>query len=462
MKNIIDNFKRFTVIGAGVSGTALALLARRLGYDVFVSEERDSLSPASLEKFKNASIPFESGGHTARAFESEAVILSSGVSPDATCVLEAKRRGVPVIGELDFVAPRLSAPVIGVTGSNGKSTLTSLVGHILKKSGLKTGVGGNLGDAASLFTIDKFDCIVLELSSFQLYWAHNLDVAVGAVTNLAPDHIDWHGSYEAYVAAKAKLFSLQGGLGWKIVQDRDCETLSLALPELLSRTAALSWEKDLRNACGAHIFMGESGAFLRRADEEALLFKYDETTLLGRHNLENIAMALTAARLFGVRATGDVKETLADFKPLPHRCELAGVVDGVTYIDDSKGTNVAASVTAMASIEGRKVVILGGKGKGEDYEPLADGVLNNADAAVLLGAEKNKIEAALKRKGFTNIYKMADAGTQEMKAAVLTAKSMAKPGMVVLLSPACTSWDMYESYKKRGEHFRDVVRELQN
>jgi UDP-N-acetylmuramoylalanine--D-glutamate ligase len=172
-------------------------------------------------------------------------------------------------------------------------------------------------------------------------------------------------------------------------------------------------------------------------------------------------MALAAARLFGARAC-PVRETLADFKPLPHRCELAGVVDGVTYIDDSKGTNVAASVTAMASIEGRKIVILGGKGKGEDYAPLAEGVSSHADAAVLLGAEKDKIEAALREKGFTNIYKMADAGTKEMETAVLTAKSIAKPGMVVLLSPACTSWDMYESYKKRGEHFCDVVRELQN
>ncbi|GHS98865.1 UDP-N-acetylmuramoylalanine--D-glutamate ligase [Synergistales bacterium] len=462
MKNIIENFKRFTVIGAGVSGTALALLARRLGYEVFVSDEKENLSPASLEKLNDVSIPFESGGHTARAFESEAIVLSSGVSPEASCVLEAKRRGVPVIGELDFVAPRLSAPIIGVTGSNGKSTLTSLIGHILKKSGLKVGVGGNLGEAASFFTVDGFDCIVLELSSFQLYWAHNLNVAVGTVTNLAPDHIDWHGSYKAYVAAKAKLFSLQGDSGWKIVQDRDCEALSLTTPEVLSRTAALSWDDKLKSAPLAHIYMGVSSAFLRREGEESLLFKYDETTLLGRHNLENIAMALTAARLFGARATIDVKETLSDFKPLPHRCELAGVLGGVTYIDDSKGTNVAASVTAMASIEGRKVVILGGKGKGEDYAPLADGVSRYADAAVLLGAEKNKIEAALREKGFTSIYKMEDAGTQEMKDAVLTAKKIAKPGMIVLLSPACTSWDMYESYKKRGEHFCDVVRELRS
>ncbi|GHV38303.1 UDP-N-acetylmuramoylalanine--D-glutamate ligase [Synergistales bacterium] len=462
MENIINKSKRFTVIGAGVSGTALALLARRLGYDVFVSEERENLSPASLEKLKNASISFESGGHTARAFESEAIILSSGVSPNAACVLEAKRIGVPVIGEMDFAAPHLRAPVIGITGSNGKSTLTSLVGHILKKSGLKTGVGGNLGEAASLFTEEKFDCVVLELSSFQLYWANNLKVAVGAVTNLAPDHIDWHGSYEAYVAAKAKLFSLQDETGWKIIQDRDREALSLTTSMAISRTAALSWEDKLKSASGAHIYMGEKGAFLRREGMESLLFMYDETTLLGRHNLENIAMALSAARLFETPTTGDVKETLADFRPLPHRCELAGVIDGVTYIDDSKGTNVAASVTAMTSIKGRKIVILGGKGKGEDYAPLADGVSLEADAAVLIGAEKNKIEAALREKGFTNIYKMADAGTQEMEDAVLTAKKLAKPGMVVLLSPACTSWDMYESYKKRGEHFRDVIRKLQD
>jgi UDP-N-acetylmuramoylalanine--D-glutamate ligase len=303
--------------------------------------------------------------------------------------------------------------------------------------------------------------VTLELSSFQLHWAHNLNCAVAVVTNLAPDHIDWHGSYGAYVAAKAKLLSLQDSRGWSVVQDRDAEALGLKGAKL-ERTVALSWDSRPKSAAAGHIFMGEDAATLRvskegeRENEEHLLFRYEDTALLGNHNLENVAMALAAARLLGASAPAEkAREFLSDFVPLPHRCEPAGTIDGVTYVDDSKGTNVAASVTALSSIKGRKVVILGGKGKGEDYAPLAEAVAREADAAVLIGVEKKRIEAALREIGFSAVC-LADG----MEEAVAAARRLARPGMVVLLSPACTSWDMYESYKKRGEHFRAVVRSL--
>jgi UDP-N-acetylmuramoylalanine--D-glutamate ligase len=454
------SFGRFTVIGAGVSGTALALLARRLGAEVFVSEEREweKLPAGTAERLKNAGIAWEAGGHTSRAFEADALLLSSGIPPNARCVKEAERLSLPVVGELDFIVPHLRGRIIGVTGSNGKSTLTALIGHILKKAGLKTGVGGNIGEAASLFTEEDFDCVTLELSSFQLHWAHNLNTAVAAVTNLAPDHIDWHGSYETYVAAKAKLLSLQDAQGWSIAQDRDAEALGLKGADKLERTVALSWDDSLKSAAAGHLFMGKEAASLRmRGEEEQLLFRYEDTTLLGKHNLENVAMAFAAARLFGVFAglAERAREFLSDFSPLPHRCELAGTLEGVAYVDDSKGTNVAASVTALSSIKGRKVVILGGKGKGEDYAPLARAVAREADAAVLIGAEKDRIEEALHAGGFSAVHRAGG-----MEEAVAAARRLARPGMVVLLSPACTSWDMYESYKKRGEHFRAVVQSL--
>jgi UDP-N-acetylmuramoylalanine--D-glutamate ligase len=250
---------------------------------------------------------------------------------------------------LDFVAPWLKGRVIGITGSNGKSTTTALSGHILQQRGFKTGVGGNLGEAASLFAQKSFDYVVLELSSFQLHWAHDLRSAVGVVTNLAPDHIDWHESYENYVATKAKLLSLQEPSGWSVVQDRDCEALRV---EKFDKTVVLSWDERPENGAAGHIFMGKDSAVLRLEGEEHSLFRYDETALLGNHNLENVAMALTTAYLLGIAVT-DVREVLADFNPLPHRCALVATIDGVTYVDDSKGTNVAASVTALTSIEGR-------------------------------------------------------------------------------------------------------------
>ncbi|MBQ3398080.1 MAG: UDP-N-acetylmuramoyl-L-alanine--D-glutamate ligase, partial [Synergistaceae bacterium] len=172
------------------------------------------------------------------------------------------------------------------------------------------------------------------------------------------------------------------------------------------------------------------------------------------HNLENVAMSLCAVKLLGVEIEGRAKFLLEGFKPLPHRCEDAGTLDGVQYIDDSKGTNVAATITAMKCIKGRKVIILGGQGKGEDYTPLAEAVKSECDYAVLIGEEAGKIQAALEREGFVNFRR-----AKTMEEAVSISQSLAKPGMVVLLSPACTSWDMYKSYKARGEHFCKIVRE---
>ncbi|MDR3231771.1 MAG: UDP-N-acetylmuramoyl-L-alanine--D-glutamate ligase [Synergistaceae bacterium] len=443
--------KRITVIGAGVSGTALALLARRLGADVFVSEERNVVSPETAGTLGREDIAWEVSGHSARAYDADVLLLSSGIPPNAPCVAEAGRRGLSVVGELDFVAPHMEGRILGVTGSNGKSTLTSLTGHLLQKAGFKTAVGGNLGSAASLFAGEKFDFLVLELSSFQLHWAHDLRCETAIVTNLAPDHIDWHGSYEAYVGAKAKILSMQDAEGWRIVQDRDCEALGI---QNFDRTVVLSRGEKPAHKAGGHIFMGEDAATLRMEGKEYPLFRCADVTLLGRHNMENVAMGLVAARLSDV-AVSDVRGALSDFKPLPHRCEFAGSVNGVTYVDDSKGTNVAASVTALSSIEGRKIAILGGKGKGEDYAPLAEAVVREADAAVVLGAERANIQTALRAAGYSAIHEVAD-----MKEAVETAYRLARPGMVVLLSPACTSWDMYPNYGKRGEHFRSLVRAL--
>ena len=447
--------KRFTVIGAGVSGMALALFARSLGAEVFVSEEKNAIATDAVEQLKNAGIEWEVKGHTERAFEADALLLSSGIPPFASCVRDAERRRLPIIGELDFVIPHIKGRIVGVTGTNGKSTLTALAGHILQKTGLKVGVGGNIGTAVSLFTEERFDCVVLELSSFQLHWAHDLKSTVAVVSNLAHDHIDWHGTFEAYVAAKAKILSLQDADGWSIIQDRDYKILEVARPQ---RTVLLSWNERVENEAAGHIFMKDDAAVLRmKGTEERLLFRYSDTSLLGSHNYENTAMALAVAHLLDADVPGaEAKNYLAGFRPLPHRCELAGTVDGVIYVDDSKGTNVTASITAMTSIKGRKVVILGGKGKGENYEALAEAVKREADAAVLIGEEKDRIEIALRNAGFETISKTVD-----MEEAVSEARRFARPGMVVLLSPACTSWDMYENYKKRGEHFCAIVRSLE-
>ena len=442
---------KLTVIGSGVSGQGLAFLAHSLGEKVFVSEQKTI--PENVKAlFTQNNIAYEEG-HSQQVFEdTREILISSGIPPQSEILREAQARGFTLTGELDYVLPHIrTRNLVCVTGSNGKSTVTSLIGHILNNAGLKAGTGGNLGTASAKFTQEDFDAVVLELSSFQLARAtKNLHAKVSIITNLAPDHIDWHGSYEAYVEAKSRVISLRDPEGWGIIQDRDFDTLNPS-----GKIITLSWTSSPSHSTAGHIFMDTDKATLTLNGETITLFNYSDTTLIGTHNLENVAMSLCAAHLLGV--TGDVKSLLEGFRPLPHRCEHAGTVDGVQYIDDSKGTNVAATITAMTSIPGRKVIILGGQGKGEDYAPLAEAVKRECDYAVLLGEEAGKIQAALEAVGYENIHRVST-----MDEAVSLSRRLSSPGMVVLLSPACTSWDMYPSYKARGEHFCRLVREMQS
>lgn len=439
---------KVSIIGAGVSGQGLAILAHNLGYDVFVSEMK-SIAPDAKSLFTQNNIACEEG-HSPRVFECDELLISSGIPPQSDILRQAESRGIPMTGELDFVIPHIKTQsLVCVTGSNGKSTVTSLIGHVLTRAGLKAGTGGNLGTASARFTQENFDAVVLELSSFQLARAtRNLGAKVAIITNLAPDHIDWHGSYEAYVEAKSRVLTLRDPEGWGIIQERDYDTLRPS-----GKIITLSWDKPQHDTAG-HIFMSDTEAKLTVNSATSTLFRYTNTTLIGTHNLENVAMTLCAAKLLGVETDGRVQELLHGFKPLPHRCEDAGTVDDVRYIDDSKGTNVAATITAMKCIHGRKIIILGGQGKGEDYAPLAEAVKTECDYAVLIGEEAGKIQSALEREGFVNFRRVST-----MEEAVNTAQSLASPGMIVLLSPACTSWDMYKSYKARGEHFCRIVRE---
>lgn len=441
--------KRISIIGAGVSGRALALLASANGADVFVSDKKDALSKETFDIFYENNISFETGGHTEKAWNADLIILSSGVSPCSEAVTEASKLNIPVIGEIDFVYPYLNGRIIGVTGSNGKTTTTSLIGHILEACGYKTVVAGNIGHPAALYAGECYDFIVLELSSFQLFWSKCLRVDFAVITNLAPDHIDWHGSYENYVRSKSNLLQCRNPGAPAVIQARDMEQLNIGVDD---NVIPLSWNNP--SSTGISILIKDQEVFLRTRQELISLVTFQDIPLIGSHNVENVAMAFTVlSQLHTVHLTPG--KLLEGFTPPPHRCELVAEIEGVAYIDDSKGTNVAASVTALTSIEGSKIVILGGQGKGEDYGPLVESVKENAIAAIVFGAEKQRIIAALQKVGFASIFDVND-----MVEAVSLASRLAQPGTSILLSPACTSWDMYESYKKRGEHFQSLVREL--
>ena len=432
--------KKISIIGAGVSGCAVARLAARHGADVFVSDGKQ-IAEDKKELFETENIKWEENQNSEKLLECDEIVVSSGIPPYIPAVKAARDKGLKLTGELDFSYPYLKGRIIAVTGSNGKTTTCSMIAELLEKNGYRSTAAGNIGLGIAELADKEFDYIAMELSSFQLYWSKSFRCKTGIITNLAPDHLNWHGSYENYVASKANLFNciVQGGSA--ICQKRDSELLK---PSAETSVYTLGWQNDCR------IFMDResSAAYL---DSEKL-FDFSDVKLLGDHNLENAAMSMSALKL--TDAVTD-KKLLASFKAPEHRCEYAGEVNGIVFVNDSKGTNVAASVTAMSSLPGTKIVILGGQGKGEDYTLLAETVQKYARKAVIIGSEREKIAEALNNAGYHE-FKFA----AQMKEAVETAYAMAEKGETVLLSPACTSWDMYPDFEARGRDFCAAAAEI--
>lgn len=435
---------RITVIGAGISGQALARWAKKLGADVLVSDQKAELAPEVCLAFKQAQIEYEIGGHSDRALDCDVMVVSSGVGPQSPAVRRAFEKGVPVRGELDFLAPWMKGRPIAVTGTNGKTTTTALIGHLLTRRGYRVGVAGNIGVPLASVAGQDFDFCVMELSSFQLHWNSHFTPDVAVLTNLAPDHLDWHGSYDAYLSAKGRVFGKPESWNWAITQSVDA---SIVPPGGKLCTLGRGGERWIELVDRSAVLHGSQG--------DVTLFTHEHLNLMGRHNVENAAMATAAVTL--ATAAIDPWAGLSDFVSPPHRCQPVGTVRGVTYINDSKGTNVASTVTALQGLEGPKWIILGGKGKGEDYAPLARAVKQYALGALVLGAEADKIEAALRTAGVEFVERVTD-----LPAAVDRAAQLAEAGDTVLLSPSCTSWDMYRSYEERGDHFIRLVRRLEH
>lgn len=442
---------RVTVIGSGVSGSSLAKLASELGYSVFVSEQKQ-IERSFIDMYQKYGISYESGGHSEEIYQCDIMILSSGISPVAEPVRKALEKGIRVEGEVDFTAPFLKGKILGITGSNGKTTTTLMTGHLFEKAGIRVGIAGNIGSPLADHANRENEVLVVELSSFQLFWSRVLTLDLAVVTNIEPDHIDWHGSLEGYYSAKRKIKGMVRQGGKVICQERDMKVLFSG--EITDQVIPLVRGKDAVHKYSSAIILDEDHAAYNFSGKIIKLFDHSDIALLGSHNLENAAMSSTAFIELG-GPINSIREDLASFKAPPHRCELVDIIEGVSYVDDSKGTNVAATVAALRSLHGRKIIILGGKGKGEDYSPLAEAVAAQADLAILIGEEKARIRESLVQTGFTNIKDV-----NSMEEAVVAASGSSGPGSIVLLSPACTSWDMYQNYIERGEDFKNCVNRI--
>jgi UDP-N-acetylmuramoylalanine--D-glutamate ligase len=456
MKLAAIDGKRVLVVGLGKSGRSAIDFCRRQGATVSVSDS-SAAKPEDAEWLLQLGIAGEFGGHTPSfCLAADLILISPGVPHDLPIFQEARRAGIPVIGELALASRYLRTPVIAVTGTNGKTTVTTLIGDLLRAAGVRAFVGGNIGTPLTdyLMTEQKADWLVLEVSSFQLDAAADFRPEIALLLNLSPDHLDRYSTYDAYALAKLNLFANQGLNDVSILNGDDPDTARLAdglknLRPGWENRRCLTFGKRLAGLSGAEL----NGTTVRLVGDWLAgpedIYELENTALSSSPNLENAASAILAARAAGCRAAA-IKQGLATFNPLPHRITVAAEVDGVRYINDSKATNIGAVQAALDAMTTPVVLIAGGRDKGGDYLLMADQVRDKVKAMLLIGEAREKMAAAFE--GMTRVEMM-----DSLAQAVRRAHELASPGEVVLLSPACASFDMFSGYAERGRVFTDLA-----
>lgn len=444
-----------TVVGAARSGLAVAGLLVRAGATVFLTE-RAAIAVETQADLTRQGIAFEEKGHTARALEADLFVVSPGVPDTADLMVEAARRDIRICSELEVASWFCEAPIVAVTGSNGKTTTTTLIGHVFNHAGRTTWVAGNIGTPFSgiVEQVSEQDIVVLEVSSFQLDHARRFRPRVAIQLNITPDHLDrYDHDFEAYARAKLRLCQAQGP-GDVVVYNRDDERLAAFAATLCPgegpEPLAITLQSPLRTDTA---FVRDGSLIVRLHDTEEHLMRAEELALKGRHNLYNSLAAAVAARVMEVRSDL-VRDSLQSFEGVPHRLETVRELEGVRYVNDSKATNVNAVWYALESMRERIILIAGGRDKGNDYEPLKALVRDKVRAVIAIGESAAIVESQLGPCAEQSFR------ARSMAEAVQVAKLMAKPGEVVLLSPACASFDQFENYEHRGDTFRRLVADL--
>ncbi|MGD0737630.1 MAG: UDP-N-acetylmuramoyl-L-alanine--D-glutamate ligase [Terracidiphilus sp.] len=444
--------KKVLVVGLGKSGLAAALFLRRRGAQVTVSDVRSAEAlakdiPALLEE----GIMVEAGGHGLLTFRrQDLIVVSPGVPLNTPELAQVKSFGLPVIGELELAARFLKGKILAITGSNGKTTTTALVGEILTKAGLPTLVGGNIGVPVVALIDESTDDTwsVLEVSSFQLESTFEFHPRISVILNITPDHLDRHGSFENYALAKERIFAAQNEHD-NVILNADNARAAEAASRSNAKVYLFSMEHPVEQ--GAWL---DGGYVVYRAgknDQIERILPLKGIPLKGAHNVENVLAAVCASRLAGASADS-IREAVEAFQAVEHRLEFVATVNGVDFYNDSKATNVDATIKAVASFQSGVHLILGGKDKNSDYTQLAQLLRARVRAVYTIGSAAAKIESQLR--GTVSIL-----SCETLDKAVSAAASAAHPGDVVLLAPACSSFDQFESYEHRGRVFKELVAE---
>lgn len=446
------------ILGLGASGFAAARLALNKGGEVHVSDWRSEPPVAARgDELRGLGARVELGGHSLEALVgADTVVVSPGIPPDAPVLQALRDGGVSWISEPEFAFRFLHGALIAVTGTNGKTTTAALTAHLLRESGVEVGLGGNIGaafgpPASELALREPAPAwFVLEVSSFQLADTREFRPDVGVVTNLAPDHLDRYPDVETYYADKARLFRNATPASRWVLNGDDPQVERLAGPAPGGRYF-FSLEGSVPADAPGHARLRDGELVLGREGKEEALLEADRLPLLGRHNVANALAASLTASLAGV-SSGALGQGLRTFQPLEHRLEPVGDREGVRWVNDSKATNVAATCGALDSLPGPLVLLLGGKDKGEDLEPLRRALHGGVRGAVLYGEARHRLREELRG---TVPLTVVEGKFPEVVAEAL---DLARPGDVLLLSPACSSFDMFESYEARGRAFRALAR----
>lgn len=452
--NQLEN-KKVLIVGLGKSGIAAAQALLKLGAKVSVYDKKreEEIDSQLIHFFKIKNVECFFGEEPDNIKELDMVVVSPGVPLELDFIQKSLELGAEVIGELEIAYRVGQGNYIAITGTNGKTTTTTLVGEIFKNAGRRTFVVGNVGVAVISKSISAGpdDWLVTETSSFQLETTKLFKPVVSALLNITPDHIDRHKTFENYGKAKAMIFKNQGENEYFVVNRDDEEAYRLAA-SCKAKVIPFSRKIPLELGCfvldGDIVIKNEAGEYIDICD-------IDDLKIPGSHNLEN-ALAATAIAYFAGISKEVIAKTLREFEGVEHRLEFVGEVDGVRFVNDSKGTNPDASIKAIEAIKGDIILIAGGYDKGSEFDEFIQSFNGKVKYMVLLGKTALKLKEAAEKSGFHNITIV-----KSMDEGVRTACKLSKPGDTVLLSPACASWDMYTCFEQRGEHFKNCVRDLE-
>ncbi|MFC3416027.1 UDP-N-acetylmuramoyl-L-alanine--D-glutamate ligase [Algoriphagus hitonicola] len=443
--------KTIAIIGAGESGLGAAMLAKRKGYGLFVSE-MGTISADRKSLLEENAIPYEEGGHSEeKILDADMIIKSPGIPTQASVISKALDKGIAVVDELEFAHHFSNGKTIAITGTNGKTTTTLLIYHLLKSAGIDVGLAGNVGKSwAGQLIHEDHAWWVIECSSFQIDGMQAFRPDVAILTNITPDHLDrYEYQFDNYIASKFRLFQAQKQKDFSIFYDQDeGSKKGIGRQKIRSKKLWISLEHEVEN--GAFV---QDGEFVIRLQDEEVRIPISSLSIKGKHNRLNALFAITAARIAGA-SREQILDGIQSFENAPHRMEFVGMVDGVRFTNDSKGTNVEATTYALESYDEPIVWIAGGVDKGNDYTALKELVKNRVLALICLGKENQKLKQA-----FENIIPEISE-TQDIREAVRKGLELSAGKGVVLLSPACASFDLFKNYEDRGNQFREAVKKL--